>query len=49
MLYHNTKTGSSIETDCEVSGGDWEEVKDKKQAQQKKAEPASDPEDKESK
>jgi len=29
MKYVNTKTGSVIVTDCEISGGDWEPVKEK--------------------
>ena len=24
MLYRNKKTGAVIETDCHISGGDWE-------------------------
>lgn len=23
MVYRNTKTGALLETDCQVSGGDW--------------------------
>lgn len=27
MLYRNKRTGSLIETECAVSGGDWEPAK----------------------
>lgn len=29
MIYINTKTGAVIETDCVVSGGDWQPQKPK--------------------
>ena len=29
MKYRNTKTGFEIDAVCEISGGDWQPVKDK--------------------
>ena len=44
MIYINKKTGAVVETDCTVSGGDWElqkpqkgKAKKRKKAKQKKA------------
>lgn len=36
MLYINRKTGYRLESDCEVSGGDWEEDKPQPETQPKK-------------
>lgn len=36
MLYHNKRTGAVIETECAVSGGDWEPVKKPEPAKSEK-------------
>ncbi|NLS85589.1 MAG: hypothetical protein GXZ14_08355 [Ruminococcaceae bacterium] len=35
MVYTNTKTGASFETECEISGGDWQADKPKPTAKAK--------------
>lgn len=35
MIYLNTKTGASFETECEISGGDWRAADAKPKAKAK--------------
>lgn len=30
MLYKNTKTGAIIDSPCEIKGGNWEKLEEKK-------------------
>lgn len=39
MLYHNKRTGAVIETECAVSGGDWEPAKRPEPVKTEKPEP----------
>lgn len=34
--YKNKKTGAVLETPCKISGGDWEEIKNKPRKSDKK-------------
>lgn len=41
MIYRNTKTGCSFETECVVEGGDWSPVPEQEKRAKKSEEPAA--------
>lgn len=41
MLYRNKRTGAVIETDCNISGGDWADVMSGPESSDEAAEDAS--------